>query len=217
MSKNQRSMYGLLLVSIFLASATAFSQTYQNFPAPTGFASSAGEPSIGSNWNTGKVMFQAGLETDRVTFAGSPATATWEMASPSSSVVSLDPIMFTDSTTGRTLVSQLAGVCSLSSFSDNDGASYTPAVGCGVPAGVDHQTIGGGPLAPSAVPKLPSPVGYQHAIYYCSQDIVDASCALSLDGGLSYGFGSANLQFGGLWRPAWSYQSRPGRHRVCSE
>ena len=188
MHENDRLPHLLMLLAILLISATtAFAQTYQNFPAPPGFANDAGEPSIGSNWNTGKVLFQAGLETDRVTFTGSPTVAVWEKVSPTTSAASLDPIMFTDAISGRTLVSQLAGVCSLSSFSDNDGTSYTPAVGCGVPAGIDHQTIGGGPFAPSAVPKLPPPIGYQHAIYYCSQDIVDASCAISFDGGLTYG------------------------------
>src|SRR5437879_1820616 len=40
----------------------------------------AGEPSIGVNWNTGKVFFEAGNHTLRVTFndAVKPATATWE-------------------------------------------------------------------------------------------------------------------------------------------
>ena len=179
--------YPLLLVTLFtglsmMAQTTA--PTYQIFVPPAGVATDAGEPSIGADWNTGKVMFQAELETDRVTFSGSPASATWENVSPATSEASLDPILFTDSTTGRTLVSQLAGVCSLSSFSDTDGTSFTPAVGCGVPAGVDHQTIGGGPFAPTVVPLG---VGYSHAVYYCSQDVADASCALSVDGGLTYG------------------------------
>ena len=180
----------LLLAVLFITlSATAQTPAYQNFPAPSGFAANAGEPSIGVDWNTGKVMYQAVLETDQVTFSNSnPATATWQKVNgTTTSVVTLDPILFTDHTTGRTFVSELAGVCSLSAFSDNNGASYTPSMGCGVPAGVDHQTIGGGPFAPSLVPVLPPPVGYQHAVYYCSQDIVDASCALSVDGGVSYG------------------------------
>jgi hypothetical protein len=184
--RKNHPMYCLLLSAILFASATSFSQTYQNLVPPAGLATSAGEPSIGVNWNTGKILFAAGLETDRVTING--ASATWEnVSSPETSMLSLDPILFTDSTTGRTLVSQLAGACSLSSFSDNDGTSYTPAVGCGAPAGIDHQTIGGGPFAASLVPKLPPPVGYQHAIYYCSQDVIDASCAISLNGGLTYG------------------------------
>lgn len=177
----------LLAVLLFSpVSLLAQTNVYQIFSAPAGIAASAGEPSIGSNWITGKILFQAGLETDRVTISGNPATATWEKVSPTTSVASLDPILFTDHTTGRTFVSELAGACSLSSFSDNDGSSYTPAVGCGVPAGVDHQTIGGGPFA-NLPPLLPPPLGYQHAVYYCSQAVVDASCALSVNGGLSYG------------------------------
>jgi hypothetical protein len=187
-----RSLHCLLLFVLSFAASTVFAQTvaptYQNFVPPAGVAADAGEPSIGVNWNTGKILFEAGLETDRVTISGNPATATWENVSgTTTSVVTLDPILFLDSTTGRTFVSQLAGACSLSAFSDNDGSSYTPAVGCGVPAGVDHETIGGGPFAPSLIPQLPPPVGYKHAIYYCSQAIVDASCAISLDGGLTYG------------------------------
>src|SRR4029077_272293 len=102
--KNDPSLRCLRLAFLFL-SATAFAQTYQNFVPPAGFATSAGEPSIGVNWNTGKILFGAILETDRVTISGNPATATWEnVSSPETSVVSLDPILFTDSTTGRTQI-----------------------------------------------------------------------------------------------------------------
>ena len=192
MHSQDRVLRCVLLFVLLFAATSIFAQTtaptYQNFVPPAGFAADAGEPSIGVNWNNGKIMFEAGLETDRVTISGNPATATWEkVSSTNTSVVSLDPILFTDSTTGRTFVSQLAGACSLSSFTDNDGASYTPSSGCGVPAGIDHQTIGGGPFAASVIPRLPPPVGYQHAFYYCSQGIVDASCAVSLNGGISYG------------------------------
>jgi hypothetical protein len=184
--KKTRLEYPLLLILLltgFSLTAQTAAPTYQILVPPAGIATDAGEPSIGADWKTGAIMFQAVLETDRVTISGN--TATWQNVSPvTSSVVSLDPILFTDHATGRTLVSELAGVCSLSSFSDDDGANYTPAVGCGVPAGVDHQTIGGGPFAPTLVPLG---VGYPNAVYYCSQDVVDASCALSVDGGLTYG------------------------------
>src|SRR5215469_2951693 len=94
--------------------------TYQILVPPSGIASNAGEPSIGVNWNTGKIMFQAVLETDQVTVSGgNPATATWVQVSPMiTSLVTLDPILFTDHTTGRTFISELAGACSLSAFSD---------------------------------------------------------------------------------------------------
>src|SRR5437016_2297487 len=179
----------LLTVLLITISATAQTPSYQNFPAPSGLAADAGEPSIGVDWKTGKVLYQAVLETDRVTFSNTnPATATWQDATAiNASLITLDPILFTDPSTGRTFVSELAGVCSLSAFSDDDGISFTPSMGCGVPAGVDHQTIGGGPFAASLAPVLPPPAGYQHAVYYCSQAVVDASCALSIDGGVSYG------------------------------
>jgi hypothetical protein len=48
---------------------------------------------------------------------------------------------------------------------------------------VDHQTVGGGPFASG----LTGGALHPHAVYYCSQDIADASCAVSLDGGLTFG------------------------------
>src|SRR5947209_6015613 len=133
------SLFIAILFAVLTAvSATAQTPAYQTFPAPSGFATNAGEPSIGVDWNTGAVMYQAVLETDQVTFSNtSPATASWKKVNgTTTSVVTLDPILFTDHTTGRTFVSELAGVCSLSAFSDNNGASYTPSIGCGVPAGI---------------------------------------------------------------------------------
>src|ERR1700724_3687868 len=139
--------YFWMVLAVLMAPLPVLAQipSYQNFTPPSGIAGSAGEPSIGADWKTGKILFQALLETDRIPInPANPSTAIWEQATPTTSVASLDPILFTDSVTGRTFVSELAGVCSLSSFTDNDGASYTPSVGCGVPAGIDHQTIGGG-------------------------------------------------------------------------
>ena len=152
----------------------------------------AGEPSLGVNWKTGKFFFLSDLTTFRVNFDDScPTTpaSTWEDKSPMTSADSLDPIMFTDHgynyTTpdaGRTIVSQLSGTTSLSSFTDNDGDTWMPNTGGGLTSGVDHQTVGaGGPFhapAPSAV--------YPHPVYYCSQDIGDATCAMSVDGGQTY-------------------------------
>lgn len=152
----------------------------------------AGEPSIGVNWKTGKVMFQSDLTTLRVTFDDScPATPAsfWEDKSPATSADSLDPIMFTDHgynyTTpdaGRTIVSQLSGTTSLSSYTDDDGDTYTPDTGGGLTSGVDHQTVGG--TGPFHTPLVAA--AYPHATYYCSQGIADATCALSVDGGQTY-------------------------------
>lgn len=162
---------------------------YFNYVPPAGKATDAGEPSIGINWKTGKVFFISYVSTFRINFddGSSPARATWEDKSVPTHLTSLDPILFTDPQTGRTFSSQLVGATSLMSFSDNDGESWTPSQGAGIAASVDHQTLGGGPFhAP-----LQGGVGgvtYPNAVYYCSQDVgVDASCALSVDGGLTFG------------------------------
>jgi hypothetical protein len=165
--------------------------TYGVYTPPAGFQTSdAGEPSIGSNWKTGSVFFQSSLQTMRVRFDDSftPARATWaDVSAPTTSIVTLDPILFTDSRTGRVFSSQLAGVTSLMAYSDDDGQTWTPSQGAGLAASVDHQTVGGGPFA-APLTRNGLPLLYPNAVYYCSQDVgYDASCAVSLDGGLTFG------------------------------
>ena len=151
----------------------------------------AGEPSIGVDWNTGKTFIEAGNHTLRATFNDvvKPATAFWEDKRSPFARVSLDPILFTDDGrmggTNRTFSSQLNGVTSELSFTDDDGDNWLPTQGSGQPAGVDHQTVGGGPYASPA----PAVHTYPHAIYYCSQDIVTAFCSRSDDGGVTFGPG----------------------------
>ncbi|HVH85649.1 MAG TPA: sialidase family protein [Terriglobales bacterium] len=185
--------------------------TFTNYPAPndctagqqppaciqpslgssTASTHAAGEPSIGVDWKTGKTFLQAGNHTLRVTFNDtvSPATAFWEDKRSPFSRVSLDPIGFVDDGhlggPNRVFTSQLDAACSEMSFSDDDANNWLPSQGCGVPAGADHQTVGGGKYADPA-PAHPT---YPHAIYYCSQEIATAICARSDDGGLTFGPG----------------------------
>jgi hypothetical protein len=175
------------------APGTAPGYTLYQPPAGSGLGTTAGEPTIGVNWKTGKVLFQSNTQTLRVSFDDSvaPAAAGWESKSASppncTAAAGLDPILWTDAKIGRTIESQLLAnpvVNSLSCFTDNDGDSWTPNQGGGVGQGVDHQTIGGGAYAPGTVVSLPS---YPHAVYYCSQSIAAATCARSDNGGLSYG------------------------------
>ncbi len=181
--------------------STATAPTYDNFVPPSTLGQRAGEPTIGLNWATGKAMFIASLQTLRVTFndAVSPATATWENKSaPNTSITSFDPLLFTDSATNRTFVSQLLpSKISLMSFTDDDGNNWTPSQGAGINSGVDHQTIGGGLYAKNADGSLkglavqrPGVDGkiYPNAVYYASQDIGLAEIARSDDGGLTFGF-----------------------------
>ncbi len=174
--------------------------TYDNFVPPSTLGQRAGEPTIGLNWATGRAMFMASLQTLRVTFndSVSPSTATWEKKSaPNTSILSFDPLLFTDTATNRTFVSQLLpSKISLMSFTDNDGDTWTPSQGAGINSGVDHQTIGGGPYAKNAdgslkggAVQLPGVDGkiYPNAIYYASQDIGLAEIARSDNGGLTFG------------------------------
>lgn len=172
---------------------------YQNYAAPNGLGTTAGEPSIGVDWSTGKTFIGSGLQTLRVTFddsCSSSAKTTWEDVSAPNAVTSLDPILVTDHnglTRDRTFTSQLTGQDSLSAYTDDDGDSWIPSQGGGIPSGVDHQTLGGGPYRTdlTALPPViapPHPL-YPNAIYYCSQDSVVSFCARSDDGGLTFGPG----------------------------
>ncbi|HEV7799042.1 MAG TPA: sialidase family protein, partial [Pyrinomonadaceae bacterium] len=179
---------------------TGLAPRFQNFyPQPdvikTGKGTDAGEPSIGVNWSSGRAMFISSLTTFRVTFDDScptSPTSTWEDKSAPNSQESLDPILFTDHgynlqvpDLSRTFVSQLTGQDSLSSYTDDDGEHWTPSQGGGIPSGVDHQSIGGGPFRAPLMGSV-----YSRAVYYCSQDIVAfAFCARSDDGGLTFGPG----------------------------
>ena len=184
--------------------------SYAVYPNPDGV--SGGEPSCGVDWKTRKVMYQAGLTTLQVSFndCSSPAAASWKDVSfITTSTASLDAILFTDRFTNRTFVSQLTGQDSLSAFTDNDGGAnsggvsgrqpgdWTPSQGGGIPSGVDHETVGGGPFHSPLTGTV-----YADAVYYCSQDIATAFCARSDDGGLTYGAGV----------PTWTLSDCGGLH-----
>ncbi|MEJ7629518.1 MAG: sialidase family protein [Nocardioidaceae bacterium] len=165
----------------------------------------AGEPSIGNNWNTGATFYQAYKATYKLTFdTAKPPQATWTDVTATAAkgcaggnTTSLDPILYTDSTTGLTLESQLTLFNSATCVTKDDGATWSPSTGGGLPSGVDHQTLGGGPYAAGDL----LPHSYPRAVYYCSQDIATALCAISRDGGTTFGNGVPTYdltQCGGL-------------------
>ncbi|HEY2964421.1 MAG TPA: hypothetical protein VGJ37_18525 [Pyrinomonadaceae bacterium] len=199
--------------------STEAAPRYQNYPAPAAQGNSAGEPTIGVNWDSGNAFFLAALETLRIKWddSVSPAPATWsDVSATNTSLITADPILFTDSDAGphrtnRTFVSQLLGKASAMSFTDDDGANWTISQGSGINSGVDHQTIGGGPYAKNADGTLkgaaiqrPGPNGkiYLNAIYYASQDIGLAEIARSDDGGFTFG----------LAIPMWTLVQCDGLH-----
>lgn len=172
--------------------------TYSQYGAPATFARAhdAGEPSIGNSHKTGATFYQALYDTYKATWDDSviPSAVTWKDVSAKAAngcatggTTSLDPIGFTDPATGRVFESQLSGKTSLMCYSDDDGATWNPSQGGGLGSGVDHQTVGGGAFPPAA-PVGPLPTStYPNAVYYCSQDIADANCASSHDGGTTFG------------------------------
>lgn len=166
------------------------------YEPPAGVGTGAGEPSIGVARQgvqhiPNAAMYIAGLEVLRVTrdeclSSSRQDTDVWvDKTALNNGLTTLDPILYTDWRTGRTFGSQLGPKCSLMSFSDDDGENWLPSQGCGINAGVDHQTIGAGPF-PASDP-IGGVGGYPDATYYCSQDAAIAQCALSRDGGLTFG------------------------------
>ena len=184
--------------------ATGLLTQYAVYPSPSGLGNDSGEPSVGYNPATGRAMFLSGLQTLRITFPEKLAQpqpevcdAQWEDVSGLyTELSSLDPILFTDQSTGRTFVSQLnaslpfvlstpvdTGFNSLFGYSDDDGDSWLPGQIAPPDSGYDHQTVGAGPFHEPA----PSLATFPSAIYYCSQSGNPAFCSRSDDGGLTFG------------------------------
>jgi len=186
---------------------------FQTYLSPAGLGDNAGEPSIGIDQvvkvpslrhgtvNQGGVtFFQSGPNTLRVSFddVSSPAGHLWEDVSTPlvQQFVLSDPIGHVDPSTGRVFSLDLIGFegNSFMAFSDDDGQTWTPAQGGGIPGAPDHETLGSGPYA-SPLPN-PGPV-YPHAVYYCGQDIApEAQCSRSDDGGATFGPGVPIYQTG---------------------
>ena len=80
----------------------------------------------------------------------------------------------------------LVGLNSLMAYSDDDGATWTPAQINPPDGSYDHQTVGGGPY-PALLSNLSNPLNKGDAVYYCAQAGVTAFCSRSDDGGLNFG------------------------------
>src|SRR5207253_8978045 len=124
------------------AQAGSGTPSFVNYAAPAALndSNNAGEPSIGVDWKTGAVMFESYSSTYKVTFndSSTPASAGW-MDVSAGVIINLDPILFTDSSVGRTYVGGEAGACGNLYKSDNDGSSWQ-AMGNAC-SGTDHETI----------------------------------------------------------------------------
>ena len=174
------------VLTLSIAASAAAAPTFTNYPGPADLAGDAGEPSIGYNPKTDATLFQSYVNTLKVSGFDGAGNATWTDVTEPTATVSLDPILWTDRDTGRTITSQLLLACSKAVISDDDGGTWLPSQGCGVGTGIDHQTVGGGPFSKNGL--LP-PTIYPNAVYYCTQgDVLNRGlCATSYDGGLTFG------------------------------
>lgn len=174
--------------------ASGLPPRFQVLVSPPELGNDSGEPTLGFNPFTQRVMFIDYVNALRVTMPEEldpqlpvACDAQWEDKSGTiTQLNTLDPILTTDQTTGRTFNSQLSGANSLFEYSDDDGESWTPGQ-IGPPnGGADHQGLIAGPY-PEGFPT--AGLLYPNAIYYCSQSVAAAFCARSDDGGQTFGPG----------------------------
>jgi hypothetical protein len=96
--------------------------------------------------------------------------------------ISMDPYIYVDRTkdADRIYNIDLYVGCSILSWSDDEGQSWTTnPFACGEPVN-DHQTLFGGP------PVTSTTIGYQNVLYYCFNHPEFTKCTKSLDGGLTW-------------------------------
>ncbi|MCW2673702.1 MAG: hypothetical protein JWP14_2291 [Frankiales bacterium] len=149
----------------------------------TGIGDSCGEPTLGYDPKSDRVLYQCGLQTLRVSF-GSKGASTWKPVQPLiESAQSSDPILWRDPDTNRVWVNQLMPQgCSAQAYTDDFGTTWTQgALGCALGISFDHQTI------VTAKPRVLKTVGYPNVLYYCTNDLAAIDCGTSLDGGLTFG------------------------------
>ncbi len=174
----------------------AGAQTFTNYDFPVTYQTrdklmraNAGEPNIDANWVSGNTMYMSGTQITRIAWddTKSPPVPTYTDVTPlQQSQVNEDAILTIDHHTNRTQVAGLLVAGSNVSLSDNDGSNWIQGTFT-VPHSPDHETLNGGPY------HQPAPLGtgliYPDALYYCSQNIVQAAgafCGRSDTGGLTW-------------------------------
>jgi hypothetical protein len=135
-------------------------------------------------------MYMAGTQVSRIglNFGVHPPTATWtDVTPPQQQEVNEDAILYVDPVTHRTFATGLLVAGANQSFSDDDGTTWQQGT-FPEPHAPDHETVASGPYA-SPPPPNAGASGYPHAVYYCSQAVVQAVgslCSRSDDGGLTW-------------------------------
>jgi hypothetical protein len=190
----RRPVLALVPLAVLGVAAVLQSPSEAAVPLPTyqvyAVGHDSGEPSIGYDTQADAAMYTAGTTTVRMRWDAKNRLVQAADVSDPDAVTSFDPIGFTDQRTHRSFTSQLTLACSLLSFSDDAGTSWTPSTGCGPATLLDHQTVGGGPYTKEGRPATAGLTGYPDAVYYCAQNGYSGTCARSDDGGLTFPFTS---------------------------
>jgi hypothetical protein len=186
---------------------------YQTFARDNN--SGSGEFNIGYNPATGRIMVMNSGPIWRITPAEKLAPAQpeccaelWENKSNNTTNIGVDPILWTDQNSGRTLASNsTAGAGLVYGLTDNDGDTWVGAGVAPVSGGTDHETIASGPY-PDILPYNVSgglgdpsnPVTHGHMVFYCSQTwpLGPATCQRSDTLGVAYGPGVTAYQGNGI-------------------
>ena len=160
-------------------------QTFTNYDFPVNYQTrdalgrpNAGEPNIDANWRTGDTMYMSGAQVTRITWddTKNPPVATFKDVTPAQqSAANEDAILTIDHHTNLTQVAGLLVAGANTSFSADDGTTWRQGT-FPVPHSPDHETLNGGPYH-SPVPADAGITGYPDAIYYCSQNVVQAAGA----------------------------------------
>lgn len=195
-----RSDGRILLLSAYPGEIPVFAQRYV---ANRG----SGEPTIAVSRNG--VAIYPSIEFDAlpdnpinnlpktIVYRSADNGTTWTDATPTlfgalpAAPVSLDPYVYADPVTGRLFNIDLnLAVGGFLSWSDDDGASWLSNPGCcGLPVD-DHQTLFSGPA--TILPT--SPLYPDRVLYFCINQVVDATCTHSIDGGMTWTYGEPVFQ-----------------------
>src|SRR5204863_8824720 len=106
-----------------------------------------------------------------------------------STITRLDPILWTDQPTARTVASNSRVAAGLVyGFTDDDGDSWVPFGVAPVSGSSDHETIGSGPYPPGS-PFSNVVANKGRAVYYCAQTFPEGgpTCQRIATLGVSYG------------------------------
>ena len=150
--------------------------TFASYPIPDslGSANNSGEPSVGVDWRSGAVLYQAGFATYRLKLTD----GTWTDVSSPYTGFNIDPILVTDPWSGVTLAGGDDGSCSILAVTTDDGDNWQPSLPCSFTP--DHPTVGIGPAVGT------SRQANKRVVYFCQQYPWVNECAASTDDGTTW-------------------------------